>query len=79
MKWGWVCTPDQGRPTGPIIPGIVGYEILVGSREGNKSIIAKGISRNMRSIYTCNAQGRADSTATGFIPNYPFNSAQENI
>jgi hypothetical protein len=29
---------NQGRD----IPGIVGYEILRGSREGNKSVIAKG-------------------------------------
>jgi hypothetical protein len=32
---------------GTLIPNIVGYEILVGSREGHKSIIAKGIIRNM--------------------------------
>ena len=78
---GELCTPDEGRPTGPIIPGIVGYEILVGSREGNKSIIAKGISRNMRKYdIPDNAQGRADSTVdAGFIPNYPFNSAQTEV
>ena len=34
---------------GTIIPNIVGYEILVGNRDGNKSIIAKGIIRNMMS------------------------------
>jgi len=32
---------------GVLIPGIAGYEILTGSRSGNKSIIAKGIIRNM--------------------------------
>tara|TARA_R100001463_G_scaffold2822_5_gene11685 strand:- start:36985 stop:44646 length:7662 start_codon:yes stop_codon:yes gene_type:complete len=32
---------------GTIIPNIAGYEILVGNRDGNKSIIAKGIIRNM--------------------------------
>jgi len=77
-SFGQVCAPDDGTPTGPVIPGIVGYEILVGSREGNKSIIAKGISRNMRQ-YTIpqNAQGQQDNTATvGYIANYPFNSAQ---
>ena len=34
---------------GNIIPGVVGYEILRSSRQGNKSIIAKGIVNNMRS------------------------------
>lgn len=33
---------------GNIITNIVGYEILVGSREGNKSILSKGIVRNMK-------------------------------
>ena len=34
---------------GNIIENIKGYEILVGNRDGNKSIIAKGIIRNMMS------------------------------
>jgi len=34
---------------GNIIPGIVGYEILRSSRQGNKTVIAKGIVNNMRS------------------------------
>ena len=34
---------------GTVIPNITGYEILVGNRDGNKSIIAKGIIRNMMS------------------------------
>ena len=34
---------------GAIIQNITGYEILVGNRDGNKSIIAKGIIRNMMS------------------------------
>lgn len=33
---------------GNLITGIVGYEILRGSREGNKTIIAKGLINNMR-------------------------------
>jgi hypothetical protein len=32
-----------------IIPGIVGYEILRSNRQGNRSIVAKGIINNMRS------------------------------
>ncbi len=35
--------------SGNVIPNIVGYEVLVGNRDGNKSIIAKGIIRNMMS------------------------------
>ena len=35
--------------SGAVIPNIVGYEMLVGNRDGNKSIIAKGIIRNMMS------------------------------
>mgnify|MGYP003145074165 CR=1 FL=1 len=76
---GEICNPDNGSPTGPVIPGIVGYEILVGSREGNKSIIAKGLARHMK---TYAIPGNAQNTAQnqggtrGMIPNYPFNSAQ---
>jgi hypothetical protein len=54
-----------------IIPGIVGYEILRGSREGNKSIIAKGIINNMRTYTTA-------TTETGLYANYPYNPV-ENI
>jgi hypothetical protein len=73
-----ICNPNDGTPTGAVIPGIVGYEILVGSREGNKSIIAKGISRHMKRYnIPANAQGTIDSTTTvGMFPNYPFNSSQ---
>ena len=33
---------------GTVIPNIVGFEFLRGTREGNKSILGKGIFRNMR-------------------------------
>jgi hypothetical protein len=33
---------------GNIIPGIIGYEILRSNRQGNRTIVAKGIIRNMR-------------------------------
>lgn len=49
-----------------VIPGIVGYEILRGSRTGNKSVIAKGIINNMRE-YT-----DVDGTK-GLYANYPYN------
>jgi len=55
---------------GTIIPNITGYEILVGNRDGNKSIVAKGIIRNMMSYerqehhrsltYTTGATGYAN-------------------
>jgi len=56
---------NYGNP----IESIVGYEILRGSREGNKTIIAKGILNNM---------GEYDidkdiTTRKGLYSNYPFN------
>jgi hypothetical protein len=50
------------------IDSIVGYEILRGSREGNKSILAKGLINNMRQY---NIPG--NSTTTGLYQNYPYN------
>ena len=52
---------------GNLIPGIVGYEILRGSRKGNKSIIAKGIINNM---FEYDIPG---TDRIGMYPNYPFN------
>lgn len=59
---------------GNLIPGIVGYEILRGSRNGNKTVIAKGIINNMRG-YTL------DDGTLGLYPNYPYNplGADESI
>ena len=63
---------------GSLIRNITGYEILVGSRQGNKSIMAKGLLRNMRG-YAVPGDGNTgadDATLTGVsgvIPNYPFN------
>jgi hypothetical protein len=54
------------------IPGIVGYEILRGSREGSKSIIAKGMLNNLR---TFEIKGSvALNKSQGLYPNYPFNT-----
>lgn len=55
------------------IPGIVGYEILRGSREGNKSIIAKGMINNFR---TYEIRGDVQRNRTGLYANYPFNCAK---
>jgi len=49
-------------------PSIVGFEILRGSREGNKSIIAKGLFNNMRE-YTV----PGNSSVKGLFQNYPYN------
>jgi len=59
-----VCPKDND---GNDISGIAGYEILRGSREGNRSIIAKGMINNLRSY--SDASGN-----TGYYPNYPFNT-----
>jgi len=56
------------------IPGIIGYEILRGSREGNKSIVAKGMLNNFR---TYDIVGQVDNPAAprkGMYANYPFNT-----
>jgi hypothetical protein len=53
------------------IPGIVGYEILRGSRHGNKTILAKGMVNNFRDY---NIQGSAaNQKVIGLYANYPFN------
>ena len=54
---------NQGNP----ITSIVGYQILRGSREGNKTILAKGLINNMR---TYSIPGTA---TTGLYQNYPYN------
>lgn len=54
---------------GNIMDDIVGYEILRGSREGNKSIIAKGLINNVGE-YTIPG---TVSTRKGLYPNYPYN------
>jgi hypothetical protein len=54
------------------IPNIVGYEIMRGTREGNKTIIAKGMINNMRKYKIIgNVTPRI-----GLYPNYPFNPVQ---
>jgi len=60
---------------GTVIPNIVGYEILRGSREGNKSILAKGIFRNMRE-YTIPEEDGTD--VQGLYPNYPYNDLRDD-
>jgi hypothetical protein len=56
---------------GVLIPGIIGYEILRGSRKGNKSVIAKGIINNM---VTFPIEGQ--NNKIGLFQNYPYNDLQ---
>ena len=59
---------------GVVITNIVGYEILTGGREGNKSIIAKGIIRNMMEYVPVDGDGVEGTLGSrSFMPNYPFN------
>ena len=53
------------------IEGIVGYEILRGSREGSQTIIAKGIVNNFRDF---EIRGSVKKGRTGLYANYPFNT-----
>lgn len=49
------------------ISDVVGYEILRGTREGNRTIVAKGLINNLRE-YTVPGK-----TTKGLYQNYPFN------
>ena len=63
---------------GNIITNIVGYEILRGSREGHKSILAKGIFRNMRT-YDIPEGGQTLGNSKGLYPNYPYNDLRDDV
>jgi hypothetical protein len=56
------------------IQSIVAYEILRGSREGNKTILAKGIINNM---FEYPIPG--NSTVRGLYQNYPYNDLSKDI
>jgi len=62
---------------GNIITNIVGYEILRGSREGHRSILAKGIFRNMR-VYDI-PDSNPDDIQQGLYPNYPYNDLRPDV
>jgi len=57
---------------GNTIPGIIGYKILRGSRNGNKTVIAKGMINNMGE-YTIPGSGKK-----GLYPNFPYNDLRSN-
>lgn len=55
---------SNGNP----IKEIIGFEILRGSRENNKTVIAKGMFNNMREY-----ELEGDSGKKGLFQNYPYN------
>lgn len=57
------------------IPNIVGYEILRGSRNGNKTILAKGMINNFRNYSIPGTPKSIDDTpgTIGLYANYPYN------
>jgi hypothetical protein len=57
---------NQGNP----LTDISGYEILRGSREGNRSVVAKGLFNNMLEY---DIPGSTAGTRKGMIQNYPYN------
>jgi len=61
---------QNGNP----IESILGYEILRGTRQGNKSIIAKGLFNNMRSYPI-----PGNPEATGLYQNYPYNDLSTDM
>jgi hypothetical protein len=63
---------------GSYIENIVGYEVLRGSREGAKSILAKGIFRNMREYTIPDAEDLIGGNVQGIYPNYPYNDLDDD-
>jgi hypothetical protein len=57
---------------GQPVQSIVGYEILRGSRESNKSIVAKGLFNNLWEYDI------KDSAIKGLYQNYPYNDLRED-
>ena len=62
---------------GNAITNIVGYEILRGSRNGQETIVAKGMVNNMFEYKIDDGDNDASTNLitkrTGLIPNYPYN------
>ena len=63
---------------GTYIENIVGYEILRGSREGAKSILAKGLFRNMRKYNIPDNDGDI-GPKNGLYPNFPYNDLRDDV
>jgi hypothetical protein len=61
------------RSDGSLIPGIIGYKIMRGTRNGNKTVIAKGMINNTHEYDIPGAPG-----TKGYYPNYPFNDLRDD-
>ena len=71
-----------GRPKyndGTYIENVVGYEILRGSRLGAKSILGKGIFKNMRKYTVPNSENLIGGNVQGLYPNYPYNDLRPDV
>lgn len=60
---------------GDVIEDIVGYEILRGSRQGNRTVVAKGLFNNMweYNFQTNSILPNSTVTQMGLFQNYPYN------
>ena len=65
---------NDGSP----ILNISGYEVLRGSRLGNRTILAKGMFKNMRE-YDVPESENLIGNAQGLYPNYPFNDLRPDV
>ena len=63
---------------GTVISNIIGYEILRGSRLGNRTVLAKGMFKNMREYTVPNSQNLVGN-AQGLYPNYPYNDLRGDV
>ena len=71
-----------GRPKnndGTYLTNVVGYEILRGDRGGAKSILAKGLFRNMREYTVPQAENLTPGPVQGLYPNYPYNDLRPDM
>jgi len=65
---------------GTYIPNVVGYELLRGSRLGAKSILGKGLFRNMREYTVPNPEDLiGGETVQGLYPNHPYNDLRPDV
>jgi hypothetical protein len=55
---------------GNIIPGVIGYEILRSNRQGNRTIVGKGIIRNMRYYEEPRGNGSEDILYQNYVCNF---------
>ena len=64
---------------GTYIQNVVGYELLRGSRQGARSILGKGLFRNMRKYTVPNAENLIGNSVQGLYPNYPYNDLNPDV